>query len=119
MKPNQEEELSGMWEMGSRLADEIVEKMAIVEMDEADANIINYVAGALVRSEVDQHKCISCKAILVDSASNAKKTLPSTLIDGEICEDVCAFLNQIKRGDLFMPTPVAFGVYLKFWLIFT
>ncbi len=41
--------------------------------------IINYVAGALVRSEVDQHKCISCKTILVDSASNAKMALPSTI----------------------------------------
>ncbi len=62
------------WEMGSRLADEIVEKMAIVEMDEAD--IINYVAGALVRSEVDQHRCVSCKAILVDSCIQRKNDSP-------------------------------------------
>ncbi|MCP4490577.1 MAG: hypothetical protein GY820_25170 [Gammaproteobacteria bacterium] len=45
-------------------------------------------------------------------------TLPSTLIDGEVCENVRSFLNQINRGGLLMPTPFAFGICLKSWHIF-
>ncbi|MCP4487507.1 MAG: hypothetical protein GY820_09360 [Gammaproteobacteria bacterium] len=44
---------------------------------------------------------------------------PSTLIDGEICENVRTFFNQINRGGLFMPTPYAFVICLKSWHIFT
>ncbi|MCP4474065.1 MAG: hypothetical protein GY821_05760 [Gammaproteobacteria bacterium] len=37
-----------------RLAEEITEELSVLEMDEADANIINCMAGALVCSEVEQ-----------------------------------------------------------------
>ncbi len=46
VRPNQEKALlsgAGMKAVASRLAEELAEKVSVVEVDEADANIINYV----------------------------------------------------------------------------
>ncbi|MCP4486153.1 MAG: hypothetical protein GY820_02370 [Gammaproteobacteria bacterium] len=42
VEPNQEEELASMRPVASRLAEEIMEKVAVVEVDEAGAVFINH-----------------------------------------------------------------------------
>ena len=82
---------------------------------EADLNAIYYVAGALVRSEVNQRNCKSCKFFLVQDSED-DMTLPG-LQEGsdESCK---VFLNSISRGGLIYPSDFAFQVSITGWRLF-
>ncbi len=81
----------------------------------ADAKAIFYVAGALVHSYLERCGCASCKGILVGSSE--KLTLSE--IEGDISTDIREFVDHCNRGGLLYPSPGAFGICLKCWMVFS
>ncbi len=90
-------------------------------MDGSDANVVNYVAGALVRSELNMRKCASCTEILRDAGTLAPIPLRGLNSDGEeveVCQDIRQFTLKINRGGLVAPSTLALGIGLKCWDVF-
>ncbi len=78
-----------------------------------DLNIIYYVAGALVSSELKLRKsCSSCKELLLED-SGAGAELPFLTSEGVVTENVKAFYEDITRGGLLAPSTSTFGDCVK------
>ncbi|KAG1648620.1 hypothetical protein GQR58_029695 [Nymphon striatum] len=66
------------------------------QINHNDVNIIYYVAGAIIKTELRQSRCEDCKKILVDSSTN----LHSMNFDqfDKIDQSVKQFVAQVNRG---------------------
>ncbi len=80
----------------------------------SDANVVFYVTGALVRSEIAQNKCKECTKMLV-SDGDSTKAIPLIKVDGAVSEDVSTFWSEVNRGGLLYPSNLAFSIGLKCW----
>ena len=83
----------------------------------ADANIIYYVTGALVRSTLNRFSCDDCSRMLLDQ-SDGDNTLPILNEEGLICKDAREFVREVNRGGLLKPSANAFVTALKCWLVY-
>ncbi len=91
------------------------------KMDSGDANAVAYVAGALIRSELNMRKCGSCSGLLKQDGA-----LPPISLHGfdhigqefEITPDVAQLMNRMSRGGLLAPSILAFSIGLKCWDVF-
>ncbi len=83
------------------------------KMDSSDANIIFYVTGAIVRSELRMRKCELCEELLAENGEMAPAQF-----DG-ISDNVKQFTEEINRGGLRIPSTLAFAISLKSWIVFS
>jgi len=86
-------------------------------LSSADANIIYYVTGALVRSTINRFGCDDCSMLLLDH-SNQDEKLPVLEEENVICEDALRFIKEVNRGGLLKPSTSAFAISLKCWLVY-
>ncbi len=79
----------------------------------SDLNIIYFVAGALVRSELKLRKsCSSCRELLLEGNGEDTK-LPFLTLEGVVTENVKKFYEDITRGGLLAPSTSTFGACVK------
>ena len=87
-----------------------------VEPQLSDSNIIMYVTGALVRSELRLRNCDQCSSILVNEETQLESCDFSENSNPGL--EMQQFINLINRGGLLNPSTVAFAVCLKAWILF-
>ncbi len=101
-------------------ATKIQEKMEQEERvpEASDLNIIYYVAGALVRSELKLRKsCSSCKELLLEDSGEGAE-LPFLTLEGVATENVKEFYEDITREGLLAPSTSTFGACVKAWSVY-
>ncbi len=102
-------------------ATKIQERMEVEESapEASDLNIIYYVAGALVRSELKLRKsCSSCKDLLLEPEGSGEGSVPFLTLEGVVTENVKQFYEEITRGGLLAPSTAIFGACVKAWSVY-
>jgi hypothetical protein len=104
--------------LGLKIASLILEHQDFVQPDLPDSNIILYVAGALVRSEMRLRNCKQCSQLLINYEEELRS---DDFYDGDkfIGSQIHDFVNIINRGGLLNPSDIAFAICLKSWIVFT
>jgi hypothetical protein len=80
-----------------------------------------YVVGYGVKSEIKQRKgCESCRELLVIERKEGDElqALPVITTDEILTDNAYDFLEEVNRGGLREPTPAAFSMGMKAWVVF-
>jgi hypothetical protein len=81
-----------------------------------------YVVGYGVKSEVKQRKgCVSCRELMLlerTEGTQEVKALPLITTEEVLTENAYEFVEEVNRGGLRLPTPAAFCMGQKAWLVF-